>query len=121
MVISALLFARKVAEIAFMEDALSVDGRTRTYTVHGELFFATVTGFLAHFDFQENVDRVVLDLSASHVWDASAVAAIDKAVLRFRRRGVDATVVGLNVASSTLVSRIATHDRPGALHAAPDH
>ena len=36
----------------------------------------TVIGFL------EDVDRVVLDLSRAHVWDASAVGAIDKAVLR---------------------------------------
>ena len=120
-VFSALLFARKVAETAYMEDSLSADGRTRTYTVTGQLFFVTVTGFIAHFDFQEDVDHVVIDLSASHVWDGSAVAAIDKAVIRFRRRGVAVRVVGLNEASDSLVTRIATHDRPGALHAVPGH
>ena len=120
-VLSALLFARKVAEVAFMEDVLSADGRERTVAVTGQLFFATVTGFLDHFDFQEDVDRVVLDLSRSHVWDGSAVAAIDKAVLRFRRRGVEVEVVGLNETSATLVSRLATHDRPGALLATPGH
>ena len=112
-VLSALLFARQVAHLAFMEDELSADGRTRTYRVVGNLFFVTVTGFLDHFDFQEDVDRVVLDLSAAHVWDASAVAAIDKAVLRYRARGVDAEVVGLNPESATLLERVAVHDKPG--------
>jgi SulP family sulfate permease len=120
-VLSALLFARKVADIAFMEDALSDEGRTRTYVLNGDLFFVTVTGFLAHIDFQEDVDRVVFDLSRGHVWDTSAVAAIDKAVLRFRKRGVDAEVVGLNEASATLLDRVAVHDKPGALDVALSH
>ena len=120
-VLSALLFARQVAETAFMEDTLSADGRTRTYVLNGDLFFVTVTGFLAHFDFQEDVDRVRIDLTHGHVWDASAVAAIDKAVLRFRKRGVDAEVVGLNEASATLLDRVAVHNKPDALEMAVGH
>ena len=90
-------------------------------SLNGDLFFVTVTGFLAHIDFQEDVDRVVLDLTHGHVWDASAVAAIDKAVLRFRKRGVEAEVVGLNEASATLLDRVAVHDKPGALDMAMSH
>ncbi len=120
-VLSALLFAREVADLAFMEDVLSDDGRTKTYTVNGNLFFVTVTGFLAHFDFLEDVDHVVLDLTHSHVWDASAVAAIDKAVLKFRSRGVQTKVIGLNQASATLLDRIAVHDKPGAMNVAVGH
>jgi sulfate permease, SulP family len=120
-ILSALMFARKIAHAATMDSVLSADGRERTYAVTGQLFFVTVTGFLEHFDFQEDVDRVVLDLSQSHVWDGSAVAAIDKAVLRFRRRGIEVAVVGLNAASATLVETLAIHDKPGALNAAPGH
>ncbi|MEL6614565.1 MAG: SulP family inorganic anion transporter [Bacteroidota bacterium] len=111
--LSAMLFARKVAHLAFMEDELSADGRTQHVTVVGNLFFATVTGFLDHFDFSADVDRVVLDLTQAHVWDASAVAAIDKAVLRFRARGVEMEVVGLNRESASIVERVAVHDKPG--------
>jgi sulfate permease, SulP family len=120
-VLSALLFARKIAHDATMEGVLSADGRQRTYAVTGQLFFVTVTGFLEHFDFNEDVDRVVIDLSRSHVWDGSAVAAIDKAVLRFRRRGVEVRVDGLNAASASLLETLAIHDKPGALEAAPGH
>jgi sulfate permease, SulP family len=119
--LSAILFARKVAEVAFMEDELSDDGRVRTYAVTGQLFFATVNGFLAHFDFQEDVDRVVLDLSRAHLWDHSAVAALDKAMLRFRRRGVEVQLQGLNEASSTLIAQLGVHDKPGAMEMAPGH
>ena len=120
-ILSALLFARKVAEVAYMEDVLSEDGRVRTYTVNGDLFFVTVTGFLAHFDFAEDVDRVVIDLSTSHVWDASAVGAIDKAVLRFRKRGVEVEVIGLNKPSASLLNRVGTHHKPGAMNMAVGH
>ncbi len=119
--LSAILFARKVAEVAFMKDVLSEDGRERTYAVTGQLFFATTTGFLDHFDFQEDVDRVVIDLSRSHIWDHSAVAGIDKAVLRFRRRGIEVDIVGMNEASETLVSRLAVHDKPGGVEMAGGH
>jgi len=119
--LSALLFARKVAEVAFMEDTLSDDGRVRTYTVNGNLFFVTVTGFLAHFDFMEDVEKVVIDLGHAHVWDASAVAAIDKAVLKFRNRGVKATVVGLNEASASLLHRVGIHDKPDRMKMSMGH
>lgn len=120
-VLSSLMFARKIARYATMESAPSDDGRVRTYSVYGQLFFVTVTGFLAGFDYQEEVDRVVIDLTHSHLWDGSAVAAIDKVVLRFRRRRIEVEVVGMNEASSTLLSRLALHDKPGALEAAPGH
>jgi len=120
-VLSALKFARKIARYAEMTSTLSADGRTRTYAVTGQLFFVTVTGFLAEFDYQEEVERVVIDLTHSHLWDGSAVAAVDKVVLRFRKRGVPVDVIGLNAASATLMERLAMHDKPSALTAAIGH
>jgi sulfate permease, SulP family len=63
----------------------------------------------------------LLDLSKSHVWDASAVAAIDRAVLRYRRRGVQVGVVGLNQFSENLLNRVGVHDKPGALEMLGGH
>ena len=115
-VLSALFFARKVADHAMMEveEAHGPHGRTHTYVVTGSLFFVTVQGFLATFDFQEDVDRVVLDLSGAHVWDGSAVDAIDRAAARFAARGVAFEVVGMNDETRSLMDRLAVHDQPGA-------
>lgn len=120
-ILSAMMFARKIAHYADMDSALSADGRTRTYTVTGQLFFVTVTGFLAEFDYQEEVERIVIDLTHSHISDGSAVAALDKVVLRFRKRSIPVEVVGLNAASATLLERLAMHDRRGALTSASAH
>src|SRR3546814_13709692 len=66
---------------------LSEDGHARTYVFTGQIFFASVERFLAAFDFKEVIDTVTIDVSRAHFWDISAVAALDTAVLTFRRGG----------------------------------
>ena len=114
--LSAFLFVRGLAKLVTMSSSRT--GGVRTYHVHGALFFVTVGGFLDGLDYgEEGLERVVLDLTNSHVWDHSAVAALDKAVLRFRRRGVEVAIEGLNEASEGIVGRLATFDKPGAVEA----
>ncbi len=112
--LSGLLFAGKVMKLFMVDSELSSDGRTRTYKVTGQVFFASTERFAEAFDFKEVVDRVVIDVSASHFWDISAVGGLDKAILRFRREGTAVEVKGLNEASATMVDRFGTHDKPGA-------
>ncbi len=112
--LSGIFFARKVARLFRIRSELSADGRTRTYAVTGQVFFASAEAFAEAFDFREAVERVVVDVSAAHVWDLTAVAALDRVVLKFRREGTEVEVLGLNEASATLVDRLATHDKPGA-------
>lgn len=63
---------------------------------------------------KEQVKAVEFDLTHSHIWDLSAVAAVDRGVLKFRDRDVGVTLVGLNEASATLLGRIGVHDKPRA-------
>ncbi|CAN5379703.1 SulP family inorganic anion transporter [soil metagenome] len=109
--LSAFLFVRKLAKLVTVSSEL--DGTQRTYHVHGALFFVSVGGFLDSLDYAENIESVVLDLTHSHVWDHSAVAAVDKAVERFRRRGVSVELQGLNEASQGIIGRLATFDKDG--------
>ncbi|WP_158046825.1 SulP family inorganic anion transporter [Skermanella pratensis] len=112
--LSALFFARKVAHFVAVESTLAEDGRSRTYKVYGQLFFASADDFIARFDFQESLERVEIDLTSAHLWDYTAVGAIDKVVLRFRREGADVELIGLNQPSSTLLDRLGVHDKPEA-------
>lgn len=116
--LSAVLFARRLAKLFAVTSELSLDGAYRTYRVAGQLFFASTTAFLESFDFHEKPERVRIDLTHAHLWDGSAVAALDKAVLRFRRAGVEVELLGANEASASLIDRLAVHDKPGALEAA---
>jgi SulP family sulfate permease len=119
--LSGIFFAGKIARIFDVTSVLSPDGRERVYTVHGQMFFASVEAFTAAFDFNEALERVVIDVSRAHIWDISGVAALDTVVLKFRREGADVELRGLNAASSTIVDKLAIHDKPGAMDSLTAH
>ena len=119
--LSAVFFTRKVAGLVQVDSALSADGQERHYIVHGQIFFASAEAFAGAFDLREPVARVHIDVGQAHFWDVTAVAALDRVVLRFRRRGVNVEIAGLNAASATIIGRLGRHDKPGALAEAPGH
>lgn len=111
--LSALFFARKVGRVLHIDSSAGDDGQSRTYVVTGQVFFASATDFAARFDFREVLEHVTIDVSDAHFWDLSAVGALDKVVLKFRREGTRVDIIGLNEASRTLVDRLGVHDKPG--------
>ena len=113
--LSGIFFAGKIAQLFKVSSTISKDGRVRTYIVEGQLFYGSVEDFMDAFDFREALDRVVIDVSRAHIWDISSVQALDMAVLKFRRDGAEVEIIGMNEASGTIVDRLATHDKPGAM------
>jgi len=112
--LSALGFARKVGQVLIVESRLDEGGSTRTYTVTGQVFFASADRFLAEYDFREVVENVRIDVSDAHFWDLSAVGALDRVILKFRREGVKVEIIGMDAASRTLVDRLGVADKPDA-------
>lgn len=119
--LSAVFFAWKISQIFRVTSAVSADGMHRTYTVEGQVFFASVEDFNKAFDFKEALDKVTIDVSHAHIWDISSVAALDMIVLKFRREGADVEIIGLNQASETIVDKLAIHDKPGAMERLMGH
>lgn len=113
--LSGIFFAGKIAQLFSITSDVSADGRVRTYRVEGQLFYGSVEDFMNAFDFREALEKVVIDVSRSHIWDISSVQALDLAILKFRRDGADVEVVGMNKATETLVDQLALHDKPGAM------
>jgi SulP family sulfate permease len=120
-ILSGLFFASKVRGLFYVDSTLSSDGRTRTYYVSGEVFFASTERFADAFDFKEVLDAVVIDVSQAHFWDISAVGILDKAILKFRREGASVNVIGLNEKSAMMVQRFGEHDKEGAGDPAAGH
>jgi SulP family sulfate permease len=118
---SALSFARKVAQVIRVSSEYDAGTETRTYLVHGQVFFASAPAFLGGFDFKEAAAKVRIDVSRAHFWDLTSVSALDKCVLRFRREGTAVEVIGLNEASATIVDRLGLHDKAGALERLLEH
>ncbi|PKA39890.1 sodium-independent anion transporter [Rhizobium sullae] len=119
--LSAVFFSWKISQIFRVTSALSPDGSHRTYTVQGQVFFASVDDFNKAFDFKEALDKVTIDVSHAHIWDVSSVAALDMIVLKFRRKGADVEIIGMNEASETIVDKLAIHDKPGTMERLMGH
>ena len=112
--LSGFFFAHKVGQILRVRSLANAQGDTRTYVVTGQVFFATAERFIEAFDYREVIDVVRIDVSRAHFWDITAVSALDKVVLKFRREGAEVQVVGLNEASATMVDKFGVHDKDGA-------
>jgi sulfate permease, SulP family len=112
--LSGVFFAGKVSRLSRITSELSGDGRTRIYFVEGQVFFASAGAFADSIDVMEPVDQIIIDVTAAHFWDISAIGALDRVVLKVRRRGRTVEVVGLNAASATMVERFATHKKEEA-------
>lgn len=119
--LSGVFFAGKVSRLSRVSSELSADGRTRTYRVAGQVFFASAGIFTDAVDVLEPIDRIVIDVHAAHFWDISAVGALDRVVLKARRNGRAVEVRGLNQASTTMVERFAVHDKEPAASSPPAH
>lgn len=113
--LSALFFAYKVGQILYVGSNLSEDGRVRRYEVIGQVFFTSAERFIASFDLKEAVEKVEVDVCRAHFWDITAVGALDKVILKFRREGTEVEIFGMNKASETMVDRFAVHDKPDAV------
>lgn len=113
--LSGIFFAWKIAQLFRVTSEITTDGSHRTYSIEGQLFFASSEDFMKAFDFKEALEKVTINLSQAHIWDVSSVAALDMAVLKFRREGAEVELIGLNEASETIVDKLALHDKPGAM------
>jgi SulP family sulfate permease len=114
--VAMTLFARRVAHLATVDRhvvELSGGGTQVTYAVTGELFFASSNELYTQFDYATDPASVVIDLSGSHVWDASTVAALDSITAKYASKGKTVEIIGLNAASASmherLTGRLAAH------------
>ena len=110
--LASLFFANKISRFMSVNKALIEGEGHRKYEISGQIFFNSSDRFLGHFDFKENVKKVTIDLSKAHFWDVSAVASLDKAILKFKKSGIETVVLGLNEASQSVVNRFSIEGDP---------
>ncbi|SDD26366.1 sulfate permease, SulP family [Terribacillus halophilus] len=107
--LSAIFFVAKISKVKVEKSPGSTKDHIR-YAITGQLFFASVTDFTNSFSYEGNLKQVTLDFTNTHIWDDSAVAAIDKIMLKFREKGTTVTLEGLNNDSQALIRRLTTSD-----------
>ncbi|GGD70996.1 SulP family inorganic anion transporter [Microbacterium murale] len=103
-IVASVLFVRRVAH--FVTVTRTVTDDTAHYVVDGELFFASSNDLTTQFEYADDPERVVIDMSRSHVWDASTVAALDAIETKYAQHGKTVELVGLNDASGLFHGRL---------------
>lgn len=119
--LSGIFFVGKVQRMFAVGRSLSDDGHQAVYRVTGQIFFASVDRFSRAFQPEGSARHVTIDVSAAHFWDISAVAALDKIVLRLRREGKEVDIIGYNRASADIIDRFGLHDKTGVEMGAAPH
>lgn len=103
-----VLFARRVAHFATVTRTVKGEGEQAVarYTVDGELFWASSNDLYTQFEYAEDPQRIVIDLTTSHLWDASTIAALDSVEDKYRHYSKNVEVIGLNEASQNMRNRM---------------
>ncbi|MEX1078110.1 MAG: SulP family inorganic anion transporter [Homoserinimonas sp.] len=106
--VAMVAFARRVAHFVTVVRTLPEDEAVPTayYTVNGELFFASSNDLTTQFEYADDPDRVVIDMSGSNIWDASTVAALDAIVYKYEHHDKRVVIVGMNEATTHIHGRL---------------
>lgn len=106
-ILSAIFF---VAKISKLKVKIKHQDNRVIYEVKGQLFFASTEDFLKSFDFNLENKNITIDFSDSHIWDDSAVGAVDKAVIKFQEKDNKVTIIGLDTSSREIFHKLAVNN-----------
>ncbi|WP_254070558.1 SulP family inorganic anion transporter [Acidisphaera sp. L21] len=110
--LSGVFFAFKVMRLMDVRSEYDAATNTRIYRVAGQIFFASADIFADQFDLRDTASVVRIDLTAAHLWDVTAVGALEGVVTKMRRHGIQVDLIGLNTSSATLMDRHAPLIQP---------
>jgi len=102
-VLAALAMAYKMSVISVSADMR--DDGVKVYTVHGQLFFGTMTAFIDLFDYAGDPEKIEIDFRASHIWDQSAVEAIARVIDKYQQEDSSVYVTGLDIESQKTLDK----------------
>lgn len=105
-ILSAVFFVAKISKIQVNKRSESED---IIFNVKGQLFFASVEDFIDSFDFTVKKLNIMIDFTDAHVWDDSAVGAIDKVMLKYRENDNTVSIKGLNSSSKKMIDKLSVY------------
>ncbi len=107
-----IMFSRRVAHLVHIEmvDELDVDKDgtmdIRIYRVRGQLFFASSNDLVYQFDYNDEADHIIIDMTSAEIWDASTVATLDSITQKFQDKGKTVEIIGLDGPSEQRLRRL---------------
>ncbi|OYQ73829.1 sodium-independent anion transporter [Wohlfahrtiimonas sp. G9077] len=109
-ILAMIFFAYQVEKSLTITQSLSEDGQTCRYVISGQMFFSAAEKMQQSFDFKAQIEQVIIAVHHAHLWDISALQALDKIIHKFLRENVHVRVEGLNPESIALMQKFSDHD-----------
>lgn len=105
---ASVMFVRRVAHLIEVRREVKAEGDKQVayYTVQGQLLFASSNDLTTLFEYTADPEHIVIDLSQSHIWDASTVAALDTIQTKYRQHDKTVEFVGMNEFTTAFHSRL---------------
>ena len=105
---ASVMFVRRVAHLIEVRREVKAEGDQQVayYTVQGQLLFASSNDLTTQFEYTADPEHIVIDLSQSHIWDASTVAALDTIQTKYRQHDKTVEFVGMNEFTTAFHSRL---------------
>lgn len=98
--LSAIFFVIKISTV-------KIKRQGNRYIVHGQLFFASIDGFVEYFkkaDIKEK--HIQIDLSHTRVWDESSVGALLKVKNMLEEKGIVVEMIEIDSSSKQIVEKL---------------
>lgn len=108
-IVSALVFAWKSARTIWAEQQVITrkKKKKKIYTLHGALFFGSISSFRDIFTPKDDPDTVIIDFNSARVWDHSALEAIDALAAKYIKLGKTLHLVHLSEDCKLLLNKAA--------------
>ena len=100
---SAIFFATKISKVKVTSE---VTKNHYVFHFEGQVFFASIDTMIEQLEFKSYDKDIMLDFSKAHLWDDSAVDAIDTMVRKFEDKGNTVYVDQLNADSRKIVKEL---------------
>lgn len=107
--LNGLFFSFQVMKLVQVSSTFSESHNTRTYYVHGQMFFASASVLADAVDFQDTASTIIIDLEDAHIWDISAADALEKIASRLNTRGKTVSIIHADQRAEKLLASLG-HD-----------
>ncbi|HLR20009.1 MAG TPA: SulP family inorganic anion transporter [Staphylococcus sp.] len=102
-IFSALFFATKISKVEVTSEKF---GKTNRLSFKGQIFFVSIDSMMDQISFNIENSIIELNFNNAHLWDDSAVDAIDTMVRKYEEKNNIVYVEKLNADSRKIVSEL---------------
>ncbi|UXR51289.1 SulP family inorganic anion transporter [Staphylococcus simulans] len=102
-IFSALFFATKISNVEVVKH--EVDNLIQ-YQVIGQIFFVSIDSMMNQINLNDEKKQIEIDFKQAHLWDDSAVDAVDTLVRKLSEKNNKVYVINLNENSRKIISEL---------------